>query len=336
MGDSPYKVRTDRIGSVEVIVLADASHKAEAWVAPLSGFNCFHFEHEWNGQKIELLFPTDSEEELMLGGTGFGYPQLFPFPNRVKGGKYSVRGKDYQVDPNHHGINHIHGLVIDREFKNVESGVDDEQGAFVRGSILPDDYPDHFVRQFPFPFRFTLTYSLKDGALTVDTLVENTGDNVLPFGYGTHPYFPIPILPGGRRQDCEILIPANQSWVLDESIPTGERLSVEGRLDARSFRALGDETYDDVMTDIIKNEDGGSSCVIRDPHAGLQIRIWADAGYREWVVYAPEGRDLVAFEPYTCATDAVNLQARGLDAGWQELEPGASWSGRQRVSLEAC
>jgi aldose 1-epimerase len=27
-------------------------------------------------------------------------------------------------------------------------------------------------------------------------------------------------------------------------------------------------------------------------------------------------------EPYTCVTDAINLQQRGIDAGWRVLQPG--------------
>lgn len=326
------KVSTSRLGSVTTIILSDPAHEAEAHVAPCAGFNCFRFQRTIKGKSVQILFPTDSEEALRKGGTGFGYPLLFPFPNRVKDGKYTVRGQSYQLDINHHA-NHIHGLVINREWKKIKTGVSTELGPYVQGTLEPSDYPNDIPRQFPFPFRFSVTYSLKEGKLAVDARAENTGDGILPMGFGTHPYFPIPILPGGRRQDCEILIPASQYWELENSIPTGRRLPVSGRLDARSFRPLQDENYDDVLTEVAMTG-GGSSCVVRDPLARLQIRIWADSGFREWVVYAPKGRELVAFEPYTCATDAVNLKARGLDSGWMELEPGQSWSGRQVVSLE--
>jgi aldose 1-epimerase len=45
------------------------------------------------------------------------------------------------------------------------------------------------------------------------------------------------------------------------------------------------------------------------------------------VVYTPAHRQAFCIEPYTCATDAVNLQARGIEAGWQVLAPGDRWSG---------
>jgi aldose 1-epimerase len=44
-----------------------------------------------------------------------------------------------------------------------------------------------------------------------------------------------------------------------------------------------------------------------------------------WRVTPPH-REAVCLEPYTCTTDAANLQPRGIDAGWLTLEPGQRWS----------
>jgi aldose 1-epimerase len=51
------------------------------------------------------------------------------------------------------------------------------------------------------------------------------------------------------------------------------------------------------------------------------------------VVYTPAHRQAFCVEPYTCATDAVNLQARGIDAGWLVLPPGEKWTAVVEMSL---
>ncbi len=48
------------------------------------------------------------------------------------------------------------------------------------------------------------------------------------------------------------------------------------------------------------------------------------------VFFAPDSRPVVCFEPYTCTTDAVNLQAGGIDAGLSVLKLGESLSGTMR------
>ncbi len=62
-----------------------------------------------------------------------------------------------------------------------------------------------------------------------------------------------------------------------------------------------------------------------DEESGLQVMQQWGPAFREIVVYTPPGRNAVCLEPYTCATDAINLQQRGIDAGWQVLEPRAEF-----------
>jgi len=47
---------------------------------------------------------------------------------------------------------------------------------------------------------------------------------------------------------------------------------------------------------------------------------------------APEA---ICLEPYTCTTDAINLQQQGLDAGLRVLEPGESWRGIIEMHLSS-
>ena len=66
---------------------------------------------------------------------------------------------------------------------------------------------------------------------------------------------------------------------------------------------------------------------LRQDPAGATLQLRASAAFRELVVFTPVHRDAFCLEPYTCTTDAINLQARGVDAGWATLAPGAGWLG---------
>ena len=65
--------------------------------------------------------------------------------------------------------------------------------------------------------------------------------------------------------------------------------------------------------------------LLRSEQGMLTMNTSAD--FREMVVFTPPHRQAVCFEPYTCTTDAVNLQQRQVDAGWKVLPPGQSWTG---------
>jgi aldose 1-epimerase len=141
---------------------------------------------------------------------------------------------------------------------------------------------------------------------------------------GTHPYFRAPLLPGGRLADCTIESPTSEFWELHDCLPTGRRLPVNERLDLRDGSYLQELHLDDVLT--------GVDCpgpqfdlILQDERAGLQVVQQCPPIFREVVVFTPPQRSAVCLEPYTCTTDAVNLQAQGLDAGWRVLGPGSEF-----------
>jgi aldose 1-epimerase len=62
---------------------------------------------------------------------------------------------------------------------------------------------------------------------------------------------------------------------------------------------------------------------LADLEKGAEFHLTFDDGFRELVVYTPSNRpDVIAVEPYTQTTDAINLQSRGLGAGLRVLAHG--------------
>ena len=57
------------------------------------------------------------------------------------------------------------------------------------------------------------------------------------------------------------------------------------------------------------------------PTAAGEISVWSPPEFGELLLFTPPHRKAVAIEPYTCAPDAPNLQAAGIDAGWRVLPP---------------
>jgi aldose 1-epimerase len=115
--------------------------------------------------------------------------------------------------------------------------------------------------------------------------------------------------------------------VLEESLPTGEKQAVDGGRDLNAPRRFGELNLDDVLTDLPASPvvDGLiERGILQGDEAELRIQCSPD--FRDMVVFTPPHRHAFCVEPYTCTTDAVNLQARGIDAGWQVLPPGGRWT----------
>jgi aldose 1-epimerase len=174
------------------------------------------------------------------------------------------------------------------------------------------------------------------------TEVANTGTKTLPMGYGIHPWFPTTLRPGAKlpaalgaitpeeRAAAEVRVPAAALWELEHLMPTGRVVPVSDNaemFDLRAYRPLNRRFYDHVFTGVEYRADGWSEGGLRDPATGLEMYLAADGKFREWVLYAPEKSPVIALEPYTCTTDAVNLEAQGFDAGLIALPAGETWTG---------
>jgi aldose 1-epimerase len=250
-----------------------------------------------------------------------GIPLLFPFPNRIRGARLRWDGREYVLEGIHQDGqgNAIHGLVFDRPWRVTSRDESSALGQFQ----LSVDAPDRRAL-WPADFLFEVRYQLGEAGLRCDARVVNPDRVPLPFGFGTHPYFRVPLAAGSRAGDCLIQAPAAEEWELAGCLPTGKRLPAFGKKDLREGQELAGLKLDDVLTGLTTRA-GQVETIVMDPSAGLQMRQLFDESFRELVVYTPPHGRSVCLEPYTCTTDAVHLEERGIDGGWRVLPPGAEF-----------
>jgi len=125
---------------------------------------------------------------------------------------------------------------------------------------------------------------------------------------------------------------AESYWELEEHgigsgrlVPTGRKLPVDAaKWDLRVPRPL-DFQLDDVLTDL-RMEEGWTKMKVYDPTADVTVLYSSNESFRHICVYTRESGP-IAIEPYTCTTDAFNLESRGIESGVIALEPGKEWSG---------
>jgi aldose 1-epimerase len=309
----------------EVWVLDDGSGgRAEVW--PTVGFNCYHWQVVRDGKPRDLLyaepdFPGDGRP------TRSGIPILFPFPNRIRDGRFTWDGDAYQLplnDASHK--NAIHGFSTNRVWRVADSGANDT-AAWVTGAFQRADHPElHDL--WPADFAIHVTYRLGVGLLRIEAEVHNPGVTPLPFGLGYHPYFRVPFVAGVAPEDCTVQVPSFSAWELDDYLPTGRKQPPDESRNLNFPRRFAELQLDDVLTDLPSVPPEGSLQERgRIRAGGTTLRMLCSDAFRELVVYTPGHRQALCLEPYTCMTDAVNLQARGVEAGWQVLPPGGRWTG---------
>jgi aldose 1-epimerase len=298
--------------------LEDATAGCAVEIAPEFGCNCYQWQIAGDGRPVDLLH---ADPEVFPGGrpTRSGIPVLFPFPNRIRGGKFTWDGKTYQLplnDPS--GKNAIHGFACRHSWRLLTTGADAMSAWLTAEFRAALDAPET-LPLWPADHRLMLTFRLRQDRLRLEAVIDQPDDGTaLPFGLGFHPYFQL------ESPNTTVLAPAQTFWALEDSLPTGTRVAVDSARDLNAARPASALQLDDVLTNLPSGPLNIDGLVFRG-RVG-RVALWTSPTFRELVAFTPPHRQAVCLEPYTCTTDAVNLQAQGIDAGWMVLGPRQTWS----------
>jgi aldose 1-epimerase len=307
----------------EIVTIRDASG-ASAKILVSQGFNCFRFTAMPDGRPVEVLYaPNDFE-----GGQGRpsrgGIPLLFPFPGRIRGTTFTWEGKQYALEAGDAFGNAIHGFALSRPWRVIEQSEHKVVGQFHAWRDDPS-----LKERWPADFRLTAAYAIDATALRAEYTIENPCDVPLPCGFGTHPYFRVP-LGGDKADDCAVKLPVSARWELKDMLPTGQRLELPDAAALQSGRRFGDLQLDDAFTGL-KFANGSCPASIHDPASGHTVTQRFDRSFRECVVYTAPHREAICIEPLTCVPNCFELASRGIDAGLKIVPPGASLVARVEI-----
>lgn len=238
---------------------------------------------------------------------GYQGATLVPWPNRVVGGRYAVRGRVHHLPVNEVETGAaLHGLAAFQHWILVEL----EEARGVWELDLPPVYG------YPYDLCCRVVYSLEaDDGLSVTITGENHGGEPAPFGASSHSYLTCDERP---LRECSLTVPARAVLLTDELLGPTEVQRVDGTtLDFREPQLLGTRVVDNAYTEL---PDGGWEVRLTHPDV-VGTRMRSDA---PWVqVYTGDriGHRGAAVEPMSCPPDAFN---RDLDAVL--LPPGHSRS----------
>lgn len=315
-----FEVRTARRDAAgrtyDAFVAGGGGAELELW--PGLGGNCLRWRTRAGGELLDAP-PLD---EFAGRPTRGGIPVLFPFPNRIRGGRFAWDGREYQLPLNDSsGQNAIHGFSPRAVWRVVGVTADTDSATVTLAFRASLDAPASLAH-WPADYDLEVAWELRATTLTARARVA-ARDRPLPFGLGFHPYLRV-AGPNDRLQ-----VYADERWELDAGLPTSQLLPLDEKYDLRTPRRVGDLALDDVYTALsaAPGRDGLRELGRLMRADGVEVAVRATSDFRDVVPFTPPHRRSVCVEPYTCPTDAVNLTASGAPVGWRVLAPGDEWTG---------
>ena len=248
-------------------------------------------------QLIQVIDGYETAEQLLAEGSrSFKGSLLFPFPNRVKDGRYTFDGKSYQLPINETDRGHaLHGHLHNAAFEVVAEGAS-ETGAF----LILEYEADGKAEGYPFQYLLNLDFRLNEEGFSCKTVVQNLTESDIPIGIGYHPYFRL----GDNADEWLLKLPVEAQLELDERLIPNGKESVDTRYQEFSpVKEVLDHAYR------VHSTEGEAITQLVNPSRNVTLTMWQRTGLDQFnylQVFTPESRRSIALEPMTGAPDAFN------------------------------
>jgi aldose 1-epimerase len=273
---------------------------------PEAGGSIARFDYVGDdGMQIPVLRGSDGAEDVL----GQGSFPLVPYSNRIRGGRFTFRGREVSIAPNMAGDPsplHGQGWLSPWEVARL-----DEREAELRFV--------HPAGEWPWAYEARQVFTLDEGGLTLVLTCTNSGSEAMPCGLGQHPYFhctPETVL------DTQV----ESVWTIDADVLPVEKLAAEGRYDLRHRKVAGQD---------LDNGFGGwaGSATVEDPTRPYRVTMSSpDATFFQ--LYSPPSGDIFVIEPVSHANAALNApEEEWAELGLRVLEPGESMTLTMRLDV---
>jgi aldose 1-epimerase len=280
------------------------SGNLELGISPSVGGSIARFD--WvagDKSRTPLMRGCHSESINVLEAACF---PLVPFVNRIRGSRFSFRGREVALKPNMAGdASVLHGQGWLGAWQCLYS--DGQQAELVF---------EHPAGEWPWTYEARQFFALDVRGLTVRLSCLNTSPEPMPCGLGQHPYFPC---------DAETVLDTVVAcaWEVDEQVLPTEKVPATGRFDLRQRRICG-QGLDHGFSGW-----NGIAAISGEPQLVLSS---PDAHFFQ--LYSPKDGGLFVAEPVSHANAALNApEAEWPELGMRVLEPGEEMSLVMRIDI---
>ena len=231
---------------------------------------------------------------------------LVPFVNRIRGSRFSFRGREVALKPNMAGdASVLHGQGWLGAWQCLYS--DGQQAELVF---------EHPAGEWPWTYEARQFFALDVRGLTVRLSCLNTSPEPMPCGLGQHPYFPC-----DAKTVLDTVVAC--AWEVDEQVLPTEKVPATGRFELRQRRICG-QGLDHGFSGW-----NGIAAISGEPQLVLSS---PDAHFFQ--LYSPKDGGLFVAEPVSHANAALNApEAEWSELGMRVLEPGEEMSLVMRIDI---
>ncbi len=295
-----FVIKKEKFGTYSLYRLQDNKTGEYVTILPEFGGSVHSLVLKQNEELLNIIDGYHSAEDINNNLiSSFKGSNLYPFPNRIEGGKYTFKGDTYHLRCNFPQENNaIHGLVYNKAFELISKEDGDFACNLILRYITTETEPG-----YPFKNMIEIHYKWgEENQFECTTKITNLSDGSIPVGQGWHPYYTAGNVP---VDEFYIQFPSKEILdVNDKGIPTGKKSLYTN---FNSLSRLGKTNFDSCF--VLDSKLEKAEITIENKKENIKYQIWQETGinkYNYLQVYTPPSRTSIAIEPMTCAPNAFN------------------------------
>jgi len=277
-------------------------------LSPSVGGAISAFEWSGDGELRPILRKCNGGLEKVLDASSF---PLVPFVNRIRGGRFTFRGREIVLRPNMAGDpSPLHGQGWLGAWTVEERSAASALLRFV-----------HAAGEWPWDYEAHQLFELDDGGLAIGITCTNTGTEPMPCGLGQHPYFPC-----GEQTQIDARV--THAWTIDRDVLPVDKVVADGRYDLRERPVCGQD---------LDNGFGGwnGEARLTDPDWPYDLFL-SPPQATFFQLYSPPSGGIFVAEPVTHANAALNApEEQWPELGLRVLAPGETMRLDMRLEVSA-
>jgi aldose 1-epimerase len=275
-------------------------------VNPSIGGSICGFDWVDGTSRAPILRECNSRGENVLEASSF---PLVPYVNRIRGGRFTFRGREVRLAPNMAGDpSPLHGQGWLGAWPVEQSDA--------AGAILSFH---HDAGEWPWAYDAQQEFELDERGLSVRLTCRNESSEPMPCGIGQHPYFQC-------GPETRIETEVTHVWTIDEHVLPVEKIPADGRFDLRDRDVCGQD---------LDHGFGGwnGEARLSDPKWPFELRL-SSPDVRFFQLYSPTEGGIFVAEPVSHANAALNAPEEEWDElGMRVLDPGEAMSLDMRLEV---
>lgn len=283
------------------------SGNLELHLNPLVGGSIARFD--WlggEGQRHPLMRGCHTSCTNVLEAACF---PLVPFVNRIRGSRFSFRGREVVLAPNMAGDPSVlHGQGWQTHWHTLFSEEREAELVF-----------EHIAGEWPWTYEARQHFALDQRGLTVRLSCLNTSAEPMPCGLGQHPYFHC-------GQETILDVAVTHAWEIDDHVLPTMKVPAAGRFDLSRRKVCGQG---------LDHGFGGwrGEARMSDPCWPAEL-VMTSPEARFFQLYSPNEGGLFVAEPVSHANAALNAPEEvWAELGIRILEPGEEVSLTMRIDV---